>query len=340
MKNFVGREKEIQLLDHFWESNKAEMVIIYGRRRVGKTTLLDEWRRRRNPKGLYWVAKIDSSTAQLRSFSQMVYAYVNPEATSTPSLISPYASWEDALEKISILAEDERILLIIDEYTFLTNADPAISSSFQNYWDSKLKNTNIMLVITGSHLGMMRREFADSNSPLYGRMTGELNLRQLPFGITPQYFPDLSAEERVQIFSMLGGIPGYWDLVETQEDMLTNVMNIFSERSRFSSEVQVLLNDYLSNPHNYVSILRALSYGYRDRKTISSFSGIPVNNLSQYISNLETGGYIEARISITQRGQIRNKRYYIIDPALRFYFRFLRSMGASANVPFNSRLQR
>ena len=337
MNYFIGRQNEIRFLDQFWASAKAEFVVIYGRRRVGKTTLLFEWMKREY-RGFYWVATTDNSNNLLRSFSQTIYEFGYPDMPIPPQF--SYQSWDEAFRELANFTKEERLLVILDEFTYLSAADASIASVLQHAWDQDLKNCNLMLVITGSHLGMMRRDVISARASLYGRMTGEMFLQPLSFGMTREYFPNYGPEERVQVYSMLGGVPGYWELIDTDKAPLESAVQLFTGKSQFGSEVSTLIHDYLSDPHNYIAILRAISFGYRDRKGIHSYSGIPMTSLAQYLQNLQAGGYIDTQTPITQKGKVQNKRYFIIDPPLRFYFRFSRPSGVRVGMAIGDRTKR
>src|SRR5512138_86010 len=154
---FFGREQELQELDRLWASSKEEFLILYGRRRVGKTALLAEWIRRTENRALYWVASPTSAVAQLRSFSQSIYNFENPGSLAPDGFT--YANWEQAFQQIARLAKDHRLAIFIDEFTYLLEVDPGIAGLLQNIWDHVLKSTTIFLCLSGSHLGMMKREF-------------------------------------------------------------------------------------------------------------------------------------------------------------------------------------
>ncbi len=177
---FFGREREMEELDRLWASSKEEFLILYGRRRVGKTALLAEWIRRTGNRALYWVASPTSATAQLRSFSQAIYNFENPTLPAPDGFT--YANWEQAFRQIARLTKDVRMALFIDEFTYLLEVDPTIAGLLQNIWDHVLKNTNIFLCLSGSHRGMMKREFLSYQAPLYGRASAQIHLQPFYFG--------------------------------------------------------------------------------------------------------------------------------------------------------------
>ena len=137
---FVAREHELQLLTDQWKQERARMMILYGRRRVGKTRLITHWIETNKPRALYWVAEPTSSLDQLRSFSQAIYNFENPGSAPEPFT---YASWTQALEQVTRLAREERLCLVLDEFTYLLAVEPGIAGTFQNAWDHQLSQSNI-----------------------------------------------------------------------------------------------------------------------------------------------------------------------------------------------------
>ncbi len=195
--------------NRLYQSQKAEFLILYGRRRIGKTRLITHWMETEKPRCFFWIAEPTSSTDQLRSFSQAVFRFESSEAQ--PPQEMSYGDWRTAFEALARLAEKERLAVIIDEFTYLLEAEPAVSAYLQHAWDHTLSKSNLFLIISGSHLGMMHRQVLSYQAPLYGRSTANLLLQPLPFGVTQSFYPDYAADERVAVYAMLGGVPAYWD---------------------------------------------------------------------------------------------------------------------------------
>jgi uncharacterized protein len=319
---FFGRQQELEELDRLWGSFKAEFLILYGRRRVGKTALLAEWIQRTGNRALYWVASPTSATAQLRSFSQSVYNFENPGSFAPDGFT--YASWEQAFREIARLAKDQRMALFIDEFTNLLEVDPSIAGMLQNLWDHVLKRANLFLGLSGSHLGMMKREFLSYQAPLYGRASAQIHLQPFYFGSTRSFFPNYSAVDRVALYSIFGGVPAYWERVDSSKSISWNIKRqLLTSNNLLQSEPRLLLQDYISDPHNYLSILSAIANGAHVIKEISEITGLPSGHVSKYLGVLTETGFAERRVPVTEPGPSRAGRYHITDPYLRFYFRFL-----------------
>ena len=322
---FSGRDQELSLLDSLWEAPGPQFLVLYGRRRVGKTALLTNWIEKTGRRALYWVASPTSALAQLRSFSQAVYNFANPDAPVTDDFT--YTSWEQAWRQAVNLARQERLALFVDEFTYLLEVTPGIAGELQNLWDHVLSKTNLLLCLSGSHLGMMRREFLSYQAPLYGRASAQIHLQPLPFGLTRQFFPRYSAIDRVAIYTMFGGIPAYWERVEPNRSVSYNIKTqLLSPNNLMQVEPRLLLQDFISEPHNYMGILTAIAHGNRTPKEIATATGLVNVHIPKYLSVLAEAGFVERRTPVTELSlSSRSGRHHITDPYLRFYFRFLES---------------
>ncbi|MEZ4712523.1 MAG: ATP-binding protein [Caldilineaceae bacterium] len=254
-REFVGRNSELNLLDELWSREQATLLILYGRRRVGKTRLLTHWIQQSGRRALYWVAEPSSAFDQLRSFSQAIYNFAHPDAPAPPEFA--YATWEQAWQQVASLAGQARLALFVDEFTYLLEVDPGIAGKLQNLWDHHLSRSNLALVLCGSHLGMMQRHLLSYQAPLYGRATAQMRLQPLPFGVTSAYFPNYDADERVAIYAMWGGIPAYWERLNAAQSISDNIRReLLTPNNLMQAEPRLLLQDFVNDPHNYVGILR------------------------------------------------------------------------------------
>jgi AAA+ ATPase superfamily predicted ATPase len=318
---FIGRSRELDELNRRYQSQKAEFMILYGRRRVGKTRLITHWMELHKPRAFFWIAAPTSSVDQLRSFSQAVFRF---ESQSQPPADMSYGDWPTAFEALARLAEKERLAVIMDEFTYLLEAEPAVSAYLQHAWDHSLSKSNLFLILSGSHLGMMHRQVLSYQAPLYGRSTANLLLQPLPFGVTQSFYPNYSADERVAVYAMLGGIPAYWERFAPERNLSQNIRSEFLNYSAsLHDEPRLLLADFLRDPHNYISIFRAIANGARTPKEIAGFSGLEEKHIPQYLSVLTETGFITRRVPVTKPPTSRLGRHFIADPFLRFYYRFL-----------------
>jgi uncharacterized protein len=329
--DFVGRKVELDLLDSLWTSGRSSLVILYGRRRVGKTRLLTHWLRNQKPNsGFYWMAEATSPHDQLRSFTQTFAAFEDPELDIHKDLTFP--TWEHSFRQIAKLAQEQRVAVLIDEVTYIMEIVPEFVSSLQKAWDQWLKNSQVMLVLSGSDLGLIEKGLLSYKAPLYGREAARMQLTPLPFSATKLFFPQYDAVERTKIYSMWGGIPAYWERLNSPDE---SVMENLKQQLRLSNnwlveEARILLRDFITDTHNFVGILRAVSEGYEVFSEISERAGISSGHTSRYLSILRETGFVERTTPVSDKNpdKSRKGRYVVTDPYLRFYYRYL-SMSQS-----------
>jgi hypothetical protein len=318
---FIARERELKLLQKEWESDKARLLILYGRRRIGKTRLVTHWMETFKPRALYWVAEPTSSKDQLRSFSQALF---NFESNSVVPDDFSYSTWNQTFEQAARIAKQERMALILDEFTYLMALEQGIAGILQNVWDHHLQHSNMFLIISGSHVGMMERGVLAYQAPLYGRATSRLMLQPLPFKATKSFFPKYRPDERVALYAVFGGVPAYWQQFNPGISLDKNFReNLLGDANLLQDEPRLLLQDFVSEIHNYAAILRAIAQGYRTPREIASSSGLNARHISMYLSTLISTGFVERRVPVTEQASSRLGRHHITDPFLRFYYRFL-----------------
>jgi len=325
--DFIGRNKELALLDKLHQRAGAQLFILYGRRRIGKTSLIERWTQNRLEERdyLYWMATQTSTTNQLRDFSQTILRFIDPNAPISASF--SYESWETALARVAQLAGDRRFVLILDEITYAMQANPELPSLLQRIWDQTLKDTNLFLVLTGSLAGIIRRSALDYQSPLYGRATAKLKLQPLSFGTLHGLLPAMTTEQRVAVYAITGGIPAYLELFDDTDNIIQNL------REHFITPTNVMLNDavfllreQVDEPRNYIALLEAIASGGHKLADIAKLAGLERSNANKYLTVLRELGYIERIVPATVQRPERSRkgRYVFTDAYLRFYFRFLR----------------
>ncbi|MGD2077658.1 MAG: ATP-binding protein [Chloroflexota bacterium] len=320
---FVGRSRELEVLDNLWASQKARLLILYGRRRVGKTRLLTHWLQSHDKNGLYWVAEPASALTQLRSFSQALMSFIDPEA-EVPADFT-FASWELAFRQLALHAQKRRVALFIDEVTYLIDVNPDFVGILQKAWDRWLSDTNLLLALAGSQMGLMRKHLLDYEAPLHGRATAQMQLPPLPYGTTKEYFPEYDPAERVTLYAMWGGVPAYWERMDPSLPILENLRrNILPAHAWSIDESRILLQDFITDLHNYVGIMRAIADGQQAISDISSRTGLTSSKASFYLSVLRDTGFVVRQVPVTQLGtDSRRGRYFVTDPYLRFFYRFM-----------------
>lgn len=319
----IDRETEVEELNFVLAEKGAHLLTVSGRRRLGKTTLLVEWAKMSGRPHLYWVANRVSQTHLLRSFSQQVYRLEHSE--QEPDEVFTYPSWEMALRQLTAVAQNERIIVILDEFPYAAEVEPALPSILQNVWDHHLKQTELMMVLCGSHIGMMERLQAHQ-APLFGRISGHLRLKPLPFHALHEFLPSYSLDQRVAVYAMLGGVPAYLERFDDDKSLADNVRrHLFRPTGLFRTDPLYLLHDELQQPHNYLSVLLAIAEGHHTHQAIHKATGL--EHITSYLGKLQELHFVERDLPVTvpeaKRHASRKGRYDFADAYLRFYYRFI-----------------
>jgi hypothetical protein len=317
---FVGREQELARLERAWQSDRAELIVVYGRRRVGKTALLRRFCADRPH--VFWVASLSAEALLRRSWTETLWRQAHPGQTG-PGFT--YHTWERCFQALAELgAADERLVVVLDEFPYLVSADTAAPSILQKVWDERLQHSRLMLILCGSHIGMMEREVMAYRAPLYGRRTGQIHLRPLPLRGAAEFFPRYSPVEQIEAYAILGGTPAYLRLFDDRRSLITNVTEqILDPGGYLYAEPPLLLREELREPRNYFAILQAIAQGRTQLTEISQATGIERQPTSRYLAILQDLQLIERRVPITEAAPDKSRKgiYRLREPFLRFWFR-------------------
>ncbi|MBN1984054.1 MAG: ATP-binding protein [Chitinivibrionales bacterium] len=320
---FINRIKELHALNEIYSRKSAQLLAIYGRRRIGKTSLLIHWLENYvKDNGIYWVAHRTSSKILLDSFSESVLPYFNTEAGSLL-----FSSWETALRQIAKFCDRKHIALILDEFPYLVEAVPSFPSMLQAIWDHYLSKSQIMLILCGSHYQMMRREIQHKNGPLFGRTTADLLIDEIEPNEMHKFLPRYSAGQLVETYSILGGVPKYLQLWDDNKPVLKNIEEILlSPVTMFQQEPIFLIQDEIAEVRTYLAILEAIGAGHTHPKDIGLKCGIALPNIGKYLAVLTDLNFVRRLVSIDSfdPAHSRMSNYEIKDRYLRFYFSNIR----------------
>ncbi len=316
---FINRKEELDFLQNAYNSNKSQLIVLYGRRRVGKTCLLQHFMK--GKKHTYFFCTKGNETGQIKLLSGMI----GETFKDTALALSPFSDWRALFMYLYEKAQKERFLLVIDEFPFLISANPAVTSIFQKYWDESLSKTKIMLVLCGSSIAMMENEVLAYKSPLYGRRTGQWKVKPFNFGNTLDFFPKgTKTEEIVRIFSITGGVPFYLAELDLERTALENILERIARKGKLLyEEGEILLKEELRDPSTYFSILEAISSGNTKQAQIANRIGMPSTALPRYLSTLERLEYVEKIIPVTEFKRSKKTIYRIRDNFINFWFRFI-----------------
>jgi AAA+ ATPase superfamily predicted ATPase len=323
---FVNRERELTQLSQFVEQPGAHFFIVYGRRRVGKTTLLTTWADQTGLPTLYWVAKRDPKEALMANLAHTIYAWER-DLDYADLEIRPQ-SWEAVLRMMAQAIGSQRAIVILDELPYALRQDAGLGSHIQAAWDHLFKDSQVLLFLSGSHIGMMT-DLMTYQSPLYGRMTAQFPVQPLSFAALREFLPRYDVHKRLAVYAILGGVPAYLERWDDGDTLAGNVTRLFLQRTGwFHNEPLVLISDLTQRETvNYEAILKAIADGRHTRDEIAAFTAIPSPSLSHYLPRLLELKLIERRVPATVPLEglktSRHSRYYLGDPFLRFYYRFV-----------------
>lgn len=322
---FIGRAPELNKLNRMYQSAKLEVAIIYGRRRVGKTTLINEFCR--DKRTIFFAALENSAEQNLEAFSN---AIAEAEAETGDSQVNViYRSFADALTKIKAMARGERLVLVIDEYPYLAQAERGISSLLQHYIDHQFKDTKLFLILCGSSMSFMEHQVLGYQSPLYGRRTAQFKLLPFDYRDTGRWFPGYSNEEKAIMYGVTGGIPLYLEQFSPNRTIKENLLEgILVRNAMLLEEPSNLLKQELREPATYNAIVTAIAAGKTKLSEIASTVGLETGLCSKYMTNLITLGILKREVPVTEP---HSKRpiYLIEDLFFRFWFTFVpRNMAA------------
>lgn len=317
MPDFVNRSEELSGLHSLYESDDAELAVIYGRRRLGKTALVKQSLEEYD--AVVYQAKQKTSALQLQQF-------IDAAADSYPGVTRMREDWEEILR---YLAEQDAII-ILDEFPYLVEQNESLPSVVQALFDHELDESAATFVLVGSSISMMEEAALLGNSPLYGRSSLKLDIRQLPFDAAMKFFDNAdTADEQVFTWGVFGGVPYYLEEVSADATLAENIQQtILSRHGTLHDEPDYVLRMELTEPTRYFSILEAIAGGSTSRNEIAGTTGIDYNQLSKYLNRLSRLRLIDQHVPITeQQERSKRSRYRIRDPFFRFWFHFVYGTG-------------
>lgn len=312
---FVDRDDEVALLRDRYDRDEADLVVIYGRRRVGKSALVRESIRDRDD-AVYWQATEETADVQLDSF-------VASASDQFPLVGDIQRDWEALLRALG----REDAVVVIDEFPYLIESDDAIPSKVQRVWDTALESTGMTLVLVGSAISVMEDTVLGGGSPLYGRRTAAIDLGPLGLREATELYPWSEPDTILQAWGVFGGTPYYLQALDDTASLEENIRSLLlSEHGVLHNEPEFLLRTEVGirEPQTYYSILRAIARGKRDANEIATFVGLDSNALGTYLSKLRRLRIVERDVPVTANpNATRKSRYRLREPLFRFWFRYV-----------------
>jgi len=314
---FVGRRSELEFLNQRFDSGEFELIVISGRRRIGKSTLLTEFCK--GKKSLYYMAQEQNDSLALADFSEEV-AEVFPEV----KIIGQFASWKLAFNFFGQVATTERAILVIDEFPYLVSGNNNLLSLLQKLIDQNLKHTKLFIVLCGSSVSFMENEVLAYKSPLFGRRTGQLKIKPFDYYEAADFCKSMNDENKFIAYSVLGGVPQYLQLFSKYRDAEFGIVQeILQKGALLHDETDYLLRQELRETAVYNSIIEAIATGASKYNEIATKSAVETSSCAKYLNVLSDLGIVQRETPFGEKESARKSIYYISENFFKFWYRFV-----------------
>ena len=320
MERFIDREQELETLQDEYERRGSSLVILYGRRRAGKTTLITEFIRDKN--ALFFLASEESEAQNRSAFKEKAADFIDSALLREASV----SSWDTIFAAIMEHSFDSKPVIVIDEFQYIGKSNPAFPSVFQRIWEEQLKNKSVMVILCGSLISMMESQTLSYNSPLYGRRTAQIRLGQIPFRYYGEFFPGRNRKELIEMYAITGGVPKYIEVFSESKDIYRAIQkNVLNRSGYLYDEPHFLLQQEVSEIGSYFSVIKAIAAGNHKLAAISSALEVKATSLTKYLKTLIDLDILEREVPVTEEKPEKSKRglYRIKDNYLRFWFAFV-----------------
>lgn len=320
MKQFVDREQEMETLQSEYEREGSALVVLYGRRRVGKTTLISEFIK--GKKALFFLVSEEAEAQNRNAFREKVAEFIDSDLLRSAEI----KSWDVLFKAIMETNFDSKPVIVLDEFQYLGKANPAFPSILQRIWEEILKDRSVMVILCGSLISMMESQTLAYGSPLYGRRTAQIRLKQIPFGYYHEFFPGKCRRELIEMYAVTGGVPKYIELFSESKDIYSAIQKCVLNRSGYLyDEPHFLLQQEVSEVGSYFSIIRAIAAGNTKLSAIAGILETKATSLTKYLKTLIDLDILEREVPVTEDNPEKSKKglYKIKDNYLRLWFAFV-----------------
>ena len=320
MEKFIDRASEMKTLQNEYERSGSSLVILYGRRRIGKTTLITEFIKEKE--ALFFLASEESEIQNRNIFKEKAAEFLHNDLLKNADV----KNWDVIFKTIADTPFSTKPVIVMDEFQYIGKANPAFPSVFQRIWEEYLKNRQIMVILCGSLISMMESQTLDYSSPLYGRRTAQIRLKQIPFRYYREFFPGKTCRELIEMYAVTGGVPKYMESFAECGDIFQSIRSCVLNRSGYLyDEPHFLLQQEISEVGSYFSVLRTIAAGNSKLSAISTVLEVKATSLTKYLKTLIDLDILEREVPATEDNPEKSKRglYKIRDNYIRFWFAFV-----------------
>ena len=315
---FIGREKEFSEMNRRYAEENFQLLILYGRRRVGKTTLLKEFCREKNH--IFYSAEQSNEKLNLEKFSTEIFMHYSETA------LEPFRSWEKALSYIEERQREEPMVLVIDEFPYLAMINSSLLSTLQHLIDHRLRKGKLFLILCGSYMGFMEKEVLGSKSPLFGRRTAQLHMKAFDYLDSIKFMDGFSQEEKLMLYGAFGGTPLYLQQIRSGKNVKENIIDAFLRPTSYLYEEPLLLmRQEVQEPGVYCAIIEAIAGGASRANEIAVKIGEESAKCLKYIRTLRELGIVYKEVPFGEKETSRKALYYLSDFMFRFWYRYVSS---------------
>ena len=315
---FINREKELAFLEEKWREKRSQLIVLWGKRRIGKTELVKQFIK--DKPHIYFLSESTSESEQLKRFSSAVGQFFKESLLETRG----FGGWEESFRYVR--EKTPRLVLVVDEFPYLIQSNTGIPSLFQKGWDEYWSKSNIYLILLGSSMAMMETEVLGYRAPLYGRRTGQWRVDPMTFESAGEFRKGKDFEDKLQHFAVAGGVPAYWLQFSLEKDFMKNLKDhVLKKGQMLYDEVEFVLREELREPRYYFSLLQAIAQGKQKLSEIVNATGISQPTANKYLTVLSDLKIVTRDVSVTEEKPLKSKRglYRITDEFFQFWFRFV-----------------
>ena len=315
---FIDRIDELAFLEEKWREPRPQLIVLWGKRRVGKTELVKQFVK--DKPHVYFLAESTNEKEQLLRFSQGLGEFFKEPLLRTRG----FSGWEESFGYVK--EKNKRFVLVIDEFPYLIFSNPGVISLFQKAWDEYWSESRVFVILLGSSIAMMESDVLGYRSPLYGRRTGQWRVDPLAFAAAIQFRKDKSFSDQLAHFAVAGGIPAYWLQFARHRNWRENLSDfVLKKGAMLYSEVEFILREELREPRYYFALLQAIAQGKRKLSEIVNATGIPQPVANKYLGVLSDLKVVERELPVTEEKALKSKKglYRIQDEFFQFWFKFV-----------------